>query len=258
MAELPTVFFDLETTGADVATSRIVQLATRRIELDGSVEEKCILINPLVPILDVASGIHGIRSADVADKPTFRAYSAALLKYFTGVALGGYNIINFDIPLLQQEFHRAGIDWRHTGPVFDGMDLWRAMEPRNLGAAHERFAGSTMDNAHDAAADVLASWRVFAGQLEAWGLSEEDAAAMIAARTANRIDACGKFVWVDLHPDKQIATFTFGKHRDKPVSCHPDFLSWMLNKGNFHVDTNRWALAFLRGTEPTVRDKPCQ
>ena len=131
--EKPIVYFDLETTGVDTEVSRIVELACIKYNVDGTTEEKTIIVNPTVPIPIEASDVHGITDEMVVDKPAFKQYAQAIRDWFDGCDLAGFNSNNFDVPLLSAEFERAGLEGINWNPILvDVMQLYRNLFPNTL------------------------------------------------------------------------------------------------------------------------------
>jgi len=162
------VFFDLESTGKNPFTDRIVEISVAKIKVDGSIEVKTRRINPQIPIPPSATAIHGISDNDVKDCPTFKAISTSLFKYLDGCDIGGYNAVKYDIPLLSEEFKRSGInsfslDGRR---IIDPQIIFHKMEPRDLSAALKFYCGKELNDAHSAEADIIATVEVFLGQLK--------------------------------------------------------------------------------------------
>lgn len=162
----PIVFFDLETTGINVSTDRIVELTYLKVEPNGNKTSKTIKINPEMHIPEQSSAIHGIYDQDVADCPTFRQIAANLAKDIEGCDLAGFNSVNFDIPLLVEEFLRVGVDIDLKKRKFvDVMVIFYKKEPRNLAAAYKFYCDKTLENAHSSEADTLATFEILEEQL---------------------------------------------------------------------------------------------
>jgi len=231
----PLVFFDLETTGIDVYNDRIVQIGAIKIMPDGTKTEHEWLINPKMPIPKGASNVHGITDDMVADKPTFGDLAAELSELFTEVDFGGYNVKNFDAPLLAQEFSRVGLPLNlEEVKLVDSMSIFKMKEPRTLTAAYKKYCGKDLVDAHDAIADIRASLEVFEGQLDHYDDLPETADAIhefCFPTDPNAYDAEGKLIYVDGE-----LTITFGKNKGKTLqhlaSNDPGYLEWILN-GSF-------------------------
>ena len=163
----PLVFFDLETTGINISQDRIVELAFLKVMPNGETEKKVHLVNPTVPIPEEVSMIHGIRDEDVADKPTFKELAKNLAKFLEGCDLGGFNVVRFDVPLLVEEFLRAGIDFEVSQrKLIDAQKIFFLMEQRTLTAAYKFYCNKELEGAHGAEADNDATFEVFKAQLE--------------------------------------------------------------------------------------------
>ncbi|MEZ4987181.1 MAG: 3'-5' exonuclease [Saprospiraceae bacterium] len=161
------IFFDIESTGLNVIRDRIIQIALVKYSAKGKpVEERTYLINPGIPISEEAMSIHGITPKDVARKPTFAQVAQELYDFIGNADLAGYNSNRFDVPMLMEEFDRAGLNFdvskRH---LIDVQRIFYKMEPRTLAAALQFYCNKEMENAHDAMADVRATIDVFMGQL---------------------------------------------------------------------------------------------
>ena len=145
------VFFDLETTGLDVSKERIVQIAVVKINIDGSKEEKNVIVNPTIPIPKEASDVHGITDEMVKDAPEFKQVAKSFYEYIEGCDLFGYNITGFDIPLLVEELIRAGIDYNFDNiKIVDVMSIYKKLHPRTLSACYNYYTGNILEGSHDA------------------------------------------------------------------------------------------------------------
>ncbi len=250
--ERPIVFFDLETTGTNIKTDRIVEISAAKMMPDGSMEVKTKRINPERPIPPEATAIHGIKDSDVANEPKFKAISSSLLKFFEGCELAGYNINNFDIPLLSEEFRRSGLTFSTEGrKVIDVQTIFHKREPRNLSAAYKFFCGKELENAHSAEKDILATIEVFEGQLRKYEdlpKSVDELHTFCSNRRPEWIDTTGKFKW-----QGDVAIVGFGKNDGTPLRDiavnNPDFLRWLIN-GSFPYDAIEIAKNALKGKFP--------
>lgn len=165
--EKPIVFFDLETTGIDIAHDRIVEICLIRVEPNGNRQSLTMRINPERHIPEEASKVHGIYDADVKDCPTFRSKARELADLFEGCDLGGFNSNRFDIPLLAEEFIRAGINIDLTlARRVDVQNIYHKLERRTLAAAYQFYCGKDLENAHSALADTEATLEVLEAQLD--------------------------------------------------------------------------------------------
>lgn len=237
----PIVFFDLETTGADVTKDRIVEVAALKVHPDGKKELVCRQVNPLIPIHPDATAVHGITNEMVRDKPTFKQIAKSFREFLSGCDLGGFNSDRFDIPLLVEEFARVECPLDLTGISF--VDVYRIFvknEERTLSAAYKFYTGKELENAHAADSDILATYEVLEAQIERYGLPE-DLHELVSTYTdeSKRVDFSGKFI----RDDSGVIVFNFGKHKGKSVcavvKADPSYYSWMMN-GEFTNDTKNW------------------
>jgi DNA polymerase-3 subunit epsilon len=211
----PICFLDCETTGTNVATDRIVSISVRKYSSMTDFEDRGTLINPGIPIPPKATETHGITDEMVVDKPIFNRIAKSLVDFMSGCNLAGYNIINFDIPLLSEEFSRSGISFPGDGLMLDACSIFKKKEERNLTAALKFFCGKELTDAHDAMADTIASAEVFFQQLNHYPdlgeLSIEDLAEY--CKWDKRIDLAGNFIL----NDEGVVVFSFGKYKSEPV-----------------------------------------
>jgi DNA polymerase III subunit epsilon len=236
----PIAFFDLETTGVNLSADRIVELAIVKLMPDGTRQTKRKLINPGMPIPTGASDIHGITNEMVKDAPTFKDVANEVKQFLDNCDLGGYNSNRFDIPLLMEEFLRAGIDVDFSQRnMVDVQHIFYMMQPRTLSAAYEFFCNKTLENAHSAEVDILATIEVFEAQLakyEKLGNTVESVVNCIGQEKI--IDYARRFVY----NDKGIEVFNFGKHKGLPVidvfKKDPQYYDWMM-KGDFAMHTKK-------------------
>lgn len=233
------VFFDLETTGTDTAKDRIVEISAMKLTPDLStiIDSKVYLINPGIPIPKEASDVHGITDEKVAGKPPFAAFAKGLVGYLHGCDLGGYNIADFDIPLLAEELARAGVSWRPAADcrVIDAYKIFVDREPRTLTAAFKFYTGEDLQGAHAAEVDNVATVKVLKGQMARYDDLKEfnpDQLHAITIGKTKRVDLAGKIVL----NDHGTPCFSFGKSKGKPVSQDKSFAEWML-KADFTSDT---------------------
>ena len=248
----PLVIFDLETTGLNVCKDRIVEISSIKVMPDGETVERTRKINPTIPIPEETSKIHGIYDKDVQNEPTFKEISKSLFKYLDGCDLGGYNCINFDIPLLMEEFYRVGIDLEISDrKIIDSSAIFHLMEKRNLSSALKFYCGETHENAHNALADAQATYKVLLGQLNKYDNKEvtdragnvlssfkNDVEVINKICMSNRVDLSGKMIY----DKKGVEVFNFGKHKYLPVrdiiKNDNSYYEWIMN-GDFPLDTKR-------------------
>jgi len=249
----PLVIFDLETTGLDVATSRIIQISYIIAYPDGKEIRNNHFVNPERSIPSEVTELTHITNEMVADAPTFKQLAPELAQSFTGCDFAGYNSNNFDVPLLCEEFLRAGINFDFTQVCFiDVCNIFKMMEKRNLAAAYKFYCGRKMEEdfqAHLADQDTEATWRVLQAQLDMYapGKQEEperqlenSVAALAAVSTTRRvIDFAGRLVY----NEKNEEVINFGKYKGKlakdVLPYDPGYVSWIL-QGDFTQDTKRW------------------
>lgn len=228
----PLIIFDLETTGVSVTNDRIVQIACIKIENDEITAEKKTLINPTISISPGATEVHGITNEDVRDAPTFAQISKSLFEFIQGCDIGGYNSNRFDVPMLQEEFYRAGIEWNpDKSTLYDFFQMESALYSRKLTDAYKRYTGKDLDDAHDAMADVMATYEVMKGQMSKSGLALNQFPEFYADPEKKLLDFGGRFYEKD-----GVVYFNFGKHQDRPASEHVDYLMWM-QRQDFGRDT---------------------
>lgn len=236
----PLVFFDLETTGVNVASDRIVEISWLKIQPDGKESGKTLLVNPTIPIDPRAIAIHGITDEDVKDKPSFSELARTLAKEFEGCDFAGYNSNKFDIPLLAEEFLRAGVDFDLRKRKFiDVQVIFHKMEQRTLAAAYQFYCKKELENAHSAEADTLATYEILKAQLDHYEHLQNDVDYLSVFSTQNRsVDLAGRIIY----NDKDIEVFNFGKYKGEPVEevlkKDPGYFGWIL-KGDFPLYTKK-------------------
>ncbi|MBQ7575014.1 MAG: 3'-5' exonuclease [Bacteroidales bacterium] len=246
----PLLFFDIESTGLNVATDRIVEISIVKVSPGApgepnKVEVKTRRVNPTIPIPPEAQAVHGISDEDVRDEPEFRQLAKSLAQWMKGCDIAGYNSLKFDIPLLAEEFLRAGVEFDfRKRKLIDVQNIFHKKEQRTLKAAYKFYCGKNLDNAHSAEADTMATYEVLEAQLDRYKDDEEDPLQNDVEYLAkysiqNRfMDYAGRFVL----NDKDEPVFNFGKHRGKPVKevlkYEPSYYSWMM-EGDFTLDTKK-------------------
>lgn len=243
----PLAFFDLETTGVDVAHDRIVQIAILKANPDESLDRLEHLINPGMHIPEDSSAIHGIHDADVAGQPSFKDMGNEILAFLSGCDLGGYNSNRFDIPLLMEEFLRNGFEFDLSDRHFiDVQNIFHKMEKRTLRGAYKFYTGEVMENAHDAMADIEATFQVFLAQLQryegvAYNSEEENSLTPIkndipSLAEYSTMRKTADFAGRIAYNEDDVEVFNFGKHKGKPVvqvfTEEPSYFHWM-KKGDF-------------------------
>jgi DNA polymerase-3 subunit epsilon len=231
----PLCFFDLEATGLNTQTDRIVEIAICKIHPDYSKEVLTLLVNPGCPIPAEASSIHGIYDADVSEKPTFHELADQLYTFLEQSDIGGFNSNSFDVPLLFHEFARAGKYWDYQQfAMIDAGNIFKRKEPRTLSAAYQFYCGTDLENAHSAEADILATVDVFLNQLERYPdlPLEIDALHSFCNYDRKILDLSGKFT-LDQEGD---IVFNFGSKKGNKAKNDLSYVSWMYGK-DFAPDT---------------------
>lgn len=236
----PIVFFDLETTGLNIATDRIVEISYLKVWPNGKEESKTRRINPEMPIPAISTAVHGITDADVASCPTFKEVAKTIAADFKGCDLAGYNSSRFDVPLLVEEMLRAGVDFDISRrKQIDVQTIFHKMEQRTLSAAYRFYCEKELDNAHSAEADTRATYEVLKSQLDRYSNLPNDMGALAEFTTYNNnIDLAGRII----KDEQGRAVFNFGKHKGKLVfdvfATDFGFYDWM-QKGEFTLNTKK-------------------
>jgi DNA polymerase-3 subunit epsilon len=236
----PVVFLDLETTGINVSTDRIVEISLLKIFTSGKEQWMTSRINPEMPIPPKATAIHGISDSDVADAPKFREVAKNLAAFLEGCDLAGYNAIKFDIPLLAEEFLRTDVDFSFRKKRYvDAQVIFYKKEPRTLSAAYQFYCGKDLEEAHTSKADTAATYEVLKAQLDRYTDLENDVEKLADYSTfSNYVDFAGRIIL----DDNGTEIFNFGKHKGRPVEVvlkeEPSYYSWMMN-GDFPLYTKK-------------------
>ncbi|MES2836618.1 MAG: exonuclease domain-containing protein [Bacteroidota bacterium] len=249
----PFAVFDLETTGVNVASDRIVEISILKIHPDGKKENKTHRVNPEMPIPLASSMVHGIYDKDIADAPTFKELAKALAAFLQNCDLGGFNSNKFDVPVLAEEFLRAGVDFDiKNRRLVDVQNIFHKMEQRSLKAAYKFYCGKNIINAHSAEADTLATYEVLLAQLDKYeNATFEDSKGVKSTPVKNDIAALHEFTTMTknadlvgqiVYNDQGIEVFNFGKHKGKAVEevfkIEPSYYNWMQN-GDFPLYTKK-------------------
>jgi DNA polymerase-3 subunit epsilon len=237
----PIVFLDLETTGIDVVHDRIVEISLVKVMPDGSREVKTRRLNPGIPIPPEATAVHHISDEDVRDCPSFREVARSLAAWIEGADLAGYNSNKFDIPVLAEEFLRAGVDIDlKKRKAIDVQNIFYKMEPRTLTAAYKFYCGKELEGAHGAEADTLATLEVLEGQLDKYGEELQNDVGFLAGFSTR--DTCADYAGRVVYDDQGREIFSFGKHKGRLVADvfrdEPSYYSWMMN-GDFPEYTKK-------------------
>lgn len=235
----PLAFIDLETTGTNLGTDRIVEIAIVKLLPDGSKSIKRKLVNPEMPISKASSDVHGITDDMVKDAPTFKQLAQELKQILDGCDLAGYNSNRFDIPLLVEEFLRAGVEFETKGrKLLDVQKIFHLMEQRTLSAAYKFYCNKTLESAHSAAVDASATQEILEAQLQrypALGNTVESILKTIGEELI--VDFARRFTM-----ENGVEVFNFGKFKGKPVAeilkAEPQYYDWMM-KGDFPQHTKQ-------------------
>ena len=235
----PIVFFDLETTGTDNAKDRIVELAFIKLMPDGRKEKYVKRINPGMPIPPESTVFHGITDEDVKNSPSFKQIAHELYEWLRGCDMGGYNSSKFDLPLLAEEFLRAGVNVDFTERnMVDVQQIFFKMEARTLSAAYAFYCNKQLENAHSAEADITATIEVLEAQLEKYTDIASDVPGLHKfTHTDEYVDYARRMVMKDGYP-----VFNFGKHKGRKVeeifTAEPQYYDWMM-QADFSLHTKQ-------------------
>jgi DNA polymerase-3 subunit epsilon len=235
----PMAFIDLETTGINLGTDRIVEIAIIKILSDGTRIVKRKLLNPEIPIPKGSSDVHGITDDMVKEAPTFKQVAQELKQMLDGCDMAGYNSNRFDIPLLMEEFLRAGVefDMRHR-KLLDVQNVFHKMEPRTLGAAYRFYCNKTLESAHSAEADASATHEILMAQLTRYPELGTTVDSILKVMGEDQVvDFARRFIMCE-----GIEVFNFGKYKGRPVAdvlkSEPQYYDWMM-KGDFPQHTKQ-------------------
>jgi len=249
----PIIVFDLEATGTNVAADRIVEICALKINPNGSEEVRTRRIHPTIPIPAEVVKIHGISDADVKEEPTFKSIARGLLDFIGNADLAGYNSNKFDVPMLIEEFYRAGIEFpMEDRNLIDVQNIFHQMEQRTLVAAVKFYCNREHVGAHGAEADVRATYDVLLAQIEKYSNVEfTDKEGNTSIPVKNDMEALSAFTtnkdWVDfagrmVYDKEGKELFNFGKHKGKRVEDvfvrEPSYYDWIMN-GDFALSTKR-------------------
>jgi len=245
----PLAVFDIEATGINRKTDRIIDLCIIKWLPNGETETLNYRLNPGMPIPAESTEIHGITDSDVADSPAFESVAQEILEQLTGCDLAGFNLIHFDIPMLQEEFLRAGLSFNPDDyRVLDAQKIYHRREPRDLSAALKFYAGKEHENAHGAEADVIATMEVIKGQIamyEDLPVDMDQLDTYCNQRDPSWVDRTGRLKWLN-----EKVVVNFGKQQGQPLEqlakSEPGFLKWII-KNDFPRDTQEIVRHFLEG-----------
>lgn len=237
----PLIFFDLETTGTDTIHDRIVEISYLKVHPNGKEEVKTKRINPEMPIPPSSTAIHGISDEDVKDCPTFKQIAKSLAAQMEGCDLAGFNSSRFDIPLLAEEFLRAGVDIDFSKrKMIDVQIIFHKKEQRTLEAAYKFYCDKELTDAHSAEADTLATYEVLKAQLDKYSDLENDIEKLASEFSFfnDNVDLAGRII----KDENGVEIFNFGKHKGKPVvevlKQEPSFYAWMMD-ADFPLNTKQ-------------------
>lgn len=235
----PIVFFDLETTGTNITNDRIVEISVVKVLPDGSEIVKTRRINPGCPIPAEATAVHHITDEDVKNEPEFRKVARSLADFFAGCDIAGFNSNRFDIPLLDQEFQRAGVDFDFSKARFvDVQTIFHKKEQRTLVAAYKFYCGKDLgDEAHSAAGDTMATYEVLKAQLDRYEDLPNDIEALSEFSSQNRnVDFMGRLIY----DEQRREVINFGKYKgrlaEEVLKNDPGYYSWIM-QGDFTKNT---------------------
>ena len=235
----PLVFFDLETTGTNINSDRIVEICYLKVFPNGNEESKTLRINPEMHIPEASSAIHGIYDADVVDCPTFKDVAKMIAADIEGCDLAGFNSNRFDIPLLAEEFLRVGVDIDMMKRKFvDVQVIFHKMEQRTLSAAYKFYCDKNLEDAHTAEADTRATYEVLKAQLDRYPeVLENDVKFLAEYSSYNKnVDFAGRIVY----NEEGVEVFNFGKYKGMPVAeilrKDSGYFGWLM-QGDFTLNT---------------------
>jgi DNA polymerase-3 subunit epsilon len=236
----PLAFIDIEATGTNASTDRIVEIAIVKTLPDGNRTVKRKLLNPQIPIPQVCIDIHGITNEMVKDAPTFKQSAHEIRQFLDGCDIACYNAYRLDMPMLVEEFIRSEVDFDMKGrKLVDVQKIFHQMEQRTLSAAYKFYCGKVLENAHGAETDAQATAEILTAQLEHYpqlGNTVESILKVVGDDSI--IDYARRFIY----DDKGVETFNFGKHKGRPVSevlkAEPQYYDWMM-KGEFPMNTKQ-------------------
>ncbi|HYV92608.1 MAG TPA: 3'-5' exonuclease [Chitinophagales bacterium] len=233
----PLAILDLETTGTNVAKDRIVEIAAIKIMPDGNIHEKETRVNPMMPIPAAVTAIHHISNEDVKDAPTFDQIAKTFFIFLDDCDLAGFNSLRFDLPILLEEFHRAGVIFDLSNrKLIDVQRIYHIMEPRTLSAAYKFYCRKSLDDAHNAMEDVKATFEVLKSQLDRYPAALKNDMDFL-----HELSKDGDFVDLGkrMYFDNGTEMFNFGKHKGKAVvevfKFEPSYYDWIM-KSEFPMD----------------------
>lgn len=252
----PIAFIDVETTGLNMSSDRIVELTILKIHPDGTEEFKSHRINPGIPIPAEATDIHGITDMDVASEPQFQQYASSVCAFLDDCDIGGFGVKRFDLRILEAEFRRAGVTFSRRGRrILDALIIYHKLHPRDLAAAYREYCGTELEDAHTSEGDVRAAAEVLDAQLRIHTDLPRDVAGLCEfcdGEEANWIDAEGRFVWIDGE-----ATFNFGQYKGHSLksvtSMDEGYIEWLAS-GSLTLEIKEIAINALNGNFPELQE----
>lgn len=245
----PIVFIDLETTGLNLSSDRVVEITLLKLDPDGNEKFLTKLISPEIPIPEEATAIHGISDSDVAGELTFTQCAEEIREFMGDSDIGGFNVKGFDLPLLETEFRRAGIKFsRQSRSIIDAMVIYHKFEPRDLRAAYHKYCEKELSNSHSSVADVRATVEILDAQISLYDELSNDVCGLhefcCAPGESNWVDTSGKFVTIQGE-----ITFNFGKYKGERLKdiakSDRDYLNWILHKSVFPLEVQEIVLKVL-------------
>lgn len=256
--ERPLAFIDVETTGLNPYSDRIIELSILKIQPDGREEYKSHRVNPEMHIPADATAIHGIKDADVAGEPLFRWYAKSIRDFLRDCDIAGFNVIKFDLPFIEAEFARAEVEFTRRGRyLIDSQVIYHMREPRTLEAAYQKYCGKEMVNAHHAEEDAKAAAEILDSQLEIYQDLPKDTVGLSALCykvDEDAVDSEGKFKW-----SQGEAMFNFGKYKGRSLreiaADYPDYLEWIY-RGDFSPEIKDIVIKALKGEFPKPLELP--
>jgi DNA polymerase-3 subunit epsilon len=250
----PLAVLDVQSTGLDPSSARIVKLSVFRVDTDGSEHVKSVLVNPGIPIPPGATQVHGISDLDVMDKPSFASYAKALSGHLDGCDLAGFGIERFGLPLLQGEFERNDVLFATDGvAIVDAMTVFHRLEPRNLSSAYSRFVGGALPKSDDEAQGARNVFNIIQGELSSSAevpVTPAELAAWAKGIDDTAIDSEGKFIW----SEEGDALVNFGKHRGERlvevIGNDLPYLKWVSGSDDFEQEVRKIAESAANGYLP--------
>ncbi len=235
----PLAFIDLETTGTNIVTDRIIEIAIIKVMPDGSILPKVMRINPGIPIPPGATAIHGISDADIKGSPAFKEVANELRQFLASCDIAGYNSNRFDIPLLAEELLRCGLTFDDPQRKFiDVQRIFHLMEKRTLGAAYKFYCDQILTDAHSAEADARATYEILKAQVQRYDELQNDVESLSAfTKEDDFVDFARRIIM-----ENNVEVFNFGKHKGRPVRVvlkeEPQYYDWMM-KADFPLHTKQ-------------------